>query len=136
VATGAGSTALAAGIVLIVVAAATGSTISYLAGAVVGGAGFGAAFSGGLRGLVTEIPPEHRASVLSAYYLVAYAALSVPAILAGIAVSHITLQSTFEIFGSIVAAIALLVAVEAFRTRPASASAETEQSETPLRRAA
>src|SRR5262245_43735174 len=38
--TSAGSIALATGITLIVVAAATGSTVSYLAGAVIGGAGF------------------------------------------------------------------------------------------------
>jgi hypothetical protein len=51
--------------------------------------------------------------VLSAYYLVAYGALSVPAILAGVTVSYITLESTFEIFGCIVAAIGLLVAFQA-----------------------
>src|SRR5262249_41114789 len=55
-ATAAGSAALAAGIILIVIAAATGSTTSYLAGAVIGGAGFGAAFLGGLRALVAQIP--------------------------------------------------------------------------------
>ena len=38
--------------------------------------------------------------------------------LAGLVVRRLGLQSTFETFGSIVAAIALLVAVEAWRTRP------------------
>src|SRR5262249_4343806 len=118
-ATAGGSIALAAGIALIVVAAATGSTTSYLAGTVIAGAGFGAAFLGGLRALVAQIPSEHRASVLSAYYVVAYLALSVPAIVAGVALSSITLESTFEIIGSIVAAIALVVAFLAWRTRPA-----------------
>jgi MFS family permease len=134
-ATAAGSVALAAGILLIVAAAATGSTASYLVGAVVGGAGFGAAFSGGLRALVTRIPPAHRASVLSAYYVVAYGALSVPAILAGLAVSYVTLEATFEVFGSVVAAIGLVVAFLAWRTRPA-ASAETARPEASLEAAA
>jgi MFS family permease len=124
----AGSVALAAGMILIVVAAATGSSAMYLAGSILGGVGFGIAFLGGLRALVAAIPPEHRAAVMSAFYLVAYASLSVPAVLAGLVVSHLGLQSTFEVFGSIVTGIALLVAVEAWRTRPA----RTGTSEAPV----
>jgi predicted MFS family arabinose efflux permease len=118
IAASAGSLALAAGMALIVLASATDSSAAYLAGSIVGGAGFGAAFLGGLRALVTAIPPGHRASVLSAFYVVAYAALSLPAVLAGIAVTHIGLQRTFETFGAAVAALALVVAYEAWRTRP------------------
>jgi hypothetical protein len=118
IATAIGSVALAAGMVLIVVAAASDSSAAYLVGSIVGGAGFGAAFLGGLRALVAVIPPEHRAAVMASFYVVAYASLSLPAVLAGILVTHISLQSTFEIFGSIVAAIALVVAFEAWRTRP------------------
>jgi predicted MFS family arabinose efflux permease len=119
-ATSSGSIALAGGIVLIAIAAGTGSTVLYLAGSIIGGAGFGAAFLGGLRALVTAIPPEHRAATMSAFYVAAYASLSVPAVLAGVAVTYISLQSTFEIFGSVVAAIGLVVAFEAWRTRPAA----------------
>ena len=129
IATSAGSIALAAGIVLIVVAAAIDSTAVYLAGAILGGLGFGATFLGGLRALVTQIPPEHRAAVMSAFYVVAYGSLSVPAILAGVVVTYITLQSTFEIFGSVVAAIGLVVAFEAWRTRPIQHSRPTERKE-------
>jgi MFS family permease len=113
-----GSIALAAGMGLIVLAAANDSSAAYLAGSVVGGAGFGAAFLGGLRALVAAIPPEQRAAVMAAFFLVAYGSLSVPAVLAGVLVTHITLQSTFEIFGTAVAAIALLVALQAWNTRP------------------
>jgi MFS family permease len=115
-----GSIALAAGMVLMVVAAATGSSGAYLAGAVVGGAGFGAAFLGGLRALIASIPPQHRAAVMSAFYIVAYASLSIPAVLAGLVVGRLGLSQTFEVFGCAVAALALLVALEAWRTRPAS----------------
>jgi MFS family permease len=113
-----GSIALAAGVLMIVIASATNSSVTYLAGSILGGAGFGAAFLGGLRALVAAIPPEHRAAVMSAFYVAAYASVSVPAILAGVVVSYISLQSTFEIFGSVVAAIGLVVAFEAWRTRP------------------
>ena len=114
----AGSIALAAGTLMIVAATSAGSASLYLAGSVVGGAGFGVAFLGALRALSAVIPPEHRGAVMSAFYVVAYAALSVPAIIAGMVVTPLGLQPTFEIFGSVIAAIALLVAVLAWRTRP------------------
>jgi predicted MFS family arabinose efflux permease len=115
---GVGSIALAAGMVLIVFAAASDSSAAFLAGSILGGAGFGAAFLGGLRALAAAIPQQHRAAVMSAFYVVAYTSLSLPAVLAGVVVAHVALATTFEIFGSVVAAIALAVAVEAWRTRP------------------
>jgi hypothetical protein len=118
VAASSGSIALAAGMVMIVLASASDSGVTYLVGSIVGGAGFGAAFLGGLRALVAAIPPEQRAAVIAAFFVVAYGSLSLPAVLAGVLVTHISLQSTFEIFGSAVAAIALLVALQAWRTRP------------------
>jgi predicted MFS family arabinose efflux permease len=114
-----GSLALAGGMALIVVAAANDSSGLFLAGSLLGGAGFGAAFLGGLRALVSVIPHESRASVMSAFYVAAYASLSIPAVLAGIVVTYISLTATFEIFGTVVALIALVVAAEAWRTRPA-----------------
>ena len=117
-ATSLGSLALSAGIVLIAVAAATGSTAAYLAGSLLGGVGFGASFLGGLRALVVKIPAEQRAAVLSAFFVAAYGSLSLPAIGAGVAVSYISLERTFEIFGIAVAAIGLVVAALAWRDRP------------------
>ena len=114
----AGSIALAAGTLLIVAAAATGSGATFLIGSLLSGGGYGIAFLGSLRILVAAIPPHHRAEVLSAFYVVAYLSLSVPAVLAGLVVGDLGLQSTFELFGSVVAVIALVLAFEAWRTRP------------------
>jgi len=114
----AGSIGLAAGMVLIVVATAAGSGTAFVVGTLLAGFGFGVAFLGGLRQLVVVIPPEHRAAVMAAFYVVAYASLSLPAVIAGLVVTHLGLDTTFEIFGSIVAGIALIAAVEAWRTRP------------------
>ena len=133
--TSAGSIALAAGVILIVVASGTDSSATYLVGSIVGGLGFGAAFLGGLRALVAAIPNEHRAAVMSAFYVVAYGSLSVPAVLAGIVVTHLGLESTFEIFGSVVAAIALIVAFEAWRTRPVSVRRRQQLPRREVRRA-
>jgi MFS family permease len=116
--TAGGSVALATGLLLIVLASAETSGALLIAGAIVGGAGFGVAFLGSLRALSVAIPHEHRAQVMSAFYVVAYSSLSLPAVLAGIVVTPLGLESTFEIFGIVVAALALLLAVEATRTRP------------------
>jgi MFS family permease len=113
-----GSIALAAGLLVIVLASADDSAALLMAGSLIGGAGFGVAFLGSLRQLAGAIPNEHRAAVMSAFYVVAYSSLSLPAVAAGILVTPLGLQSTFEIFGCIVAAIALVLAFEAWRTRP------------------
>ncbi len=113
-----GSLALAVGMLVIVAGVAAGSGALYLVGSAIGGAGFGVAFLGALRALSVVIPAEHRGAVMSAFYVVAYGALSLPAIVAGLLVTPLGLRPTFEIFGSVVAALALVVAFEAWRTRP------------------
>jgi predicted MFS family arabinose efflux permease len=113
-----GSIALSVGMLMIVGSVAADSAALYLAGALVGGAGFGVAFLGALRALSAVIPAEHRSQVMSAFYVVAYASLSLPAVLAGILVTPLGLRTTFEVFGAAVAALALVVASEAWRTRP------------------
>jgi MFS family permease len=113
-----GSVALAIGMLGVVAAASIESSALFMAGVVVGGAGFGVAFLGGLRTLSAAIPPEHRGAVMSAFYIVAYLSISVPAILAGVLVTPLGLEPTFEIFGSAIAALALVVAAEAWRSRP------------------
>jgi MFS family permease len=123
VGTAGGSVALATGMLLIVLAAAETSGALLIAGSIIGGAGFGVAFLGSLRALSVAIPHEHRAQVMSAFYVVAYSSLSLPAVLAGIVVTPLGLEPTFEIFGIFVALLALVLAVEATRTRPRAALA-------------
>jgi MFS family permease len=118
----AGSVALSAGMLIIVLASSMDSAALFLIGAVVGGGGFGVAFLGALRALSSAIPPEHRAAVMSAFYIVAYLSISLPAIAAGFAVTPLGLRPTFEIFGSVIAGLALVVAFEAWRTRPRAAA--------------
>ena len=62
---------------------------------------------------------------MSSFYIVAYSAISVPAIVAGAVVTSLGLRTTFELFGSVIAAIALVVATEAWRTRPRTGSYES-----------
>ncbi len=114
----AGGGALALGVALIALAAAENSAAALIAGLLVGGAGFGLAFLGSLRALSAQIPPTHRAGVMSAFFIAAYTALSIPAVLAGLATEPLGLNTTFEILGSAVAVLALILAIQAWRTRP------------------
>jgi MFS family permease len=113
-----GSVVLAGGLLTMALAASTDTAALFLTGAAVGGAGFGVAFLGALRALSAAIPNEDRAAVMSAFYVVAYASLSLPAILAGVLSNPLGLESTFELFAGVVAVLALVVAFEAWRTRP------------------
>jgi hypothetical protein len=69
------------------------------------------------------IPPAHRAEVMSAFYVVAYSSLAVPAIVAGVDVNHVGLDDTFRIYGLLVVALAATVAVLAARVRTRAAVA-------------
>jgi len=113
----AGSVGLAAGLLGIVLAAASQSGIIYVTAVAVVGAGFGAAFLGALRALSSVIPQDQRGSIMSAFYLVAYASLSLPAIAAGLLTTRIDLRTTFEILGSAIAPVAILVTALAWRSR-------------------
>ncbi len=116
-----GSVALAIGMLTVVAATSTDSGALYVGGSVIAGGGFGVTFLGALRALSAAIPPEHRGAVMSAFYVIAYASLSLPAILAGLLDTPLGLRTTFEIFGSAIAGLALTVALLAWRTRPRAA---------------
>jgi hypothetical protein len=66
------------------------------------GVASGVAFLAALRALSGAIPSGRGAAVTSAFYVVAYSALSLPAILAGVLVMPLGLDTTFEIFGGVI----------------------------------
>ena len=107
------------GVLLIVLASAENSAALLLIGALVGGAGFGVAFLGCCAARRSRSRNEHRAEVMSAFYVVAYSSLSVPAILAGIVVTPLGLQSRRSRSSAASSPRSRVVlALEAWRTRP------------------
>jgi hypothetical protein len=62
---------------------------------------------GALRVLGATAPPNHRARVMAAWYIVAYLAISVPAIGAGYTVRAAGAVHTFWIFGAGIVAVSL-----------------------------
>jgi len=118
-----GAAALAVGSVITAATVASGSLAGFLAGSVLVGLGFGGAFMGALRSLTSVLPPAHRAGVMAAFLVVAYASISIPAIGAGVASVHIGLDSATAWFGAAVAVVAAAVAVFGWfelQPRPAS----------------
>jgi len=121
--TAVGSLVMGIGVAALTVSLSTGSAALYLGASFVSGAGWGCAFLGSLRSLTTVIPEDHRAEVMSAFYVVAYASLSVPALLAGLAVTQWGLLDAARGFSAVVVLLTLIVAVGATMRRGAPTSA-------------
>ncbi len=113
--TASGATSLAAGMALAAIGVGTASAWLFLAATALAGSGFGLAFMGALRHLSGAIPADRRSEVMSAFYVVAYLSLSLPAIAAGLAAAPLGLDETFELFSAVVVGLALLVAAGGLR---------------------
>jgi MFS family permease len=104
----AGLVALIAGIGLTLGGISAESELLFLAGAAVAGLGFGPSFAGVFRALTQQAPLDQRAALVSSILAVSYIAFSVPAVIAGIAVTEIGLQETAEIYGAALIGVAAL----------------------------
>jgi MFS family permease len=102
-----GTIALAVGTVLFIVALASTSLALFVFAAIVAGGGFGAGFLGALRSVTQLAQPHERAALLSAVYVVSYLALSIPALVAGLLITHVGLRDTALGYGSFVALLAV-----------------------------
>jgi MFS family permease len=114
-----GSAVLAGGMALTAASLSTGSAALFLSATVITGGGFGVAFMGALRSLTQAVPEQHRAEVMSAFYVVAYFSIAVPAVAAGLVAPALGLEPTFRIFSGVVALLALGLSVTAARGRRA-----------------
>ncbi|MGW4135265.1 MFS transporter [Streptomyces mirabilis] len=119
---GAGSVALAAGTGLTLLALAGPSPLLFFLGTALSGLGFGTSFLGAFRSLAALTGPSQRAELFASAYIVSYLALSVPAVLAGLAVPSLGLRATTTYYGAVVIVLALLAAVSAVVVRNPAAS--------------
>ena len=104
-----------AGTMGIVTAVLAGSLALMVAGLVVGGVGFGAAFSGSLRLIMPLAGPQQRAGIVSAVYVVAYIAFGLPAIIAGQLAAPLGLLPTVVGYGGATIVLALISLVAQIR---------------------
>ena len=85
------------------------ATAPYASGGPIAGIGFGAAFQGAVRSVVPLAAPQERAGVLAVLYVIAYLAMGLPAVLAGIGVVYGGgMVATANEYGAAVMALAVL----------------------------
>src|ERR1700677_4389716 len=106
-----GSLLVALGVAITIVGISARSALPLFLGSVVAGLGFGAAFAGSFRTLTPLAQPNERASLVAALYLVCYSAFSLPAVIAGIAVTHYGLRDTAVVYAGVVIVLALTAAL-------------------------
>ncbi|WP_432841128.1 MFS transporter [Dactylosporangium sp. CA-092794] len=107
-----GTVAVLAGTAVVLIGIATGTLPLLWVGGLVGGAGFGATFSGALRAVGPLAEAHQRAGLFAAVFLVAYLSFGVPAIVAGQLVAPLGLLTTVLCYGGAVM-LAALVALAA-----------------------
>jgi MFS family permease len=113
-----GCLALVAGVAVTVAGVAAGSVALLLLGTTVAGGGFGVAFLGSYRLLVTLAHPGERGRLIAAVFVLSYLSFSLPTLAAGEAVGRIGLRTTALWYGSAVIGLALLsVAATTLATR-------------------
>ena len=104
----AGCLLLLAGVAVTFGAIAATTSVAFLAGTAVAGAGFGLGFSGAFRMTIALATPAESAGLVTAIFTVGYLAFSVPALIAGVAATKFGLHSTALVYS---ASLAVLVAV-------------------------
>lgn len=112
-----GSAALIVGLVLASIGLATSNSATFFAGAIATGIGFGLAFMAGTRRVTQAAPDAQRGEVLAAYFVIAYIAISVPAIIAGLVSTHLGITQTFYWFAAITSLIAAVVFASSAREK-------------------
>ena len=119
----AGCLALVAGTAVTAAAIEVTSAATLLTGTAVAGAGFGTAMTGSFRTVSALAPPGQRAGLISAYFIVSYAAFGIPVVVAGLATTHVGLHRTALVYCVVIAVLAAVAAgslIVRRRSRPGS----------------
>lgn len=104
-----GAAGIISGVAVMLAAVSYPTPPAFVLGAVLAGAGFGAGFQGAVRTVVPFATPLERAGVLSMIFVVAYLAMGVPAVVAGLLVADGgSVVSIAREFGGVVIGLALM----------------------------
>jgi len=128
----AGCLFLLAGAAATFAAIATTTAAAFLVGTAVAGVGFGVAFLGAFRTVAALAGPTDRAGLVAAIYTVNYLGFSIPALIAGEAVTRYGLRPTALVYCVVIAALVAVAAGSLIVRRrhlahvPGSAAAEVD----------
>lgn len=126
-----GCVVLIAGSALTSVAIATASAPTFVASTAIAGLGFGAAYLGAYRSLIDLAEPTQRSALVAAIFTVAYLAMAVPAIIAGLFTTHVGLRATAIGFSVTVAALAVVSVIATILTTHQPTSAVIDDTASP-----
>lgn len=101
-----GSVALVIGVAVALIGLHNASISIFFIGAVLTGLGFGPAWSGAFRLIISVAPTDQRAGLVSAIFVISYLGFSVPAIVAGIVSTQVGLLTTTTWYGVVVMVLA------------------------------
>jgi MFS family permease len=121
-ATAYGAVSMALGAVAVGAALAATSAVEFAAGAMAIGVGVGLTFNGNLRSIGAVTSPDSRSETFAAVYVLSYASLAVPTLVAGLAAPAVGMRPTsyaFLAFVALLSAAAVIVG-PASRTRSQS----------------
>ena len=127
-----GCLALVVGAVVTFAAIETSTAAVLFVGAAVAGLGLGPAFMGAYRSTVALAPPDDRAGLITAIYIVGYLSTGIPAVIGGIATSDYGLHETALVYSVAVAVLAAsAVALLAHRMATGTAMRGTHDADSP-----
>jgi hypothetical protein len=106
-----GTTALALGTGLGMIAIAQASLPGFLLTAVIAGSGFGTTFMGILRSITPTVGPAERGELFSTVFAISYLAFGIPSVAAGFAAPELGLDTTATIYGAVVVVLSVTAAL-------------------------
>lgn len=110
-----GTSSLAVGTALALLALSTGSLLGYILAVIITGAGFGVSFYGVVGTLAPTSPVEKRAGLFAAIYVTSYLSFGVPTVAAGFLASATSIPLTVAVYGILITALAAVAAIARVR---------------------
>jgi MFS family permease len=117
-----GSVFMVGGLLLVLYAVFAESTLLFLVGSVVLGTGWGPAYMAGFRAIAALAPPQHKAEILAAVFVVGYLFFSLPAIIVGLVATHFGLHPATLAFGAVATCMGALAGFGIRVAEPAAAT--------------
>jgi MFS family permease len=121
-----GCLALIVGMICLGLSIVTTQVLLLVLAGFIAGMGQGMIFRAGMGALSAKSPPDQKAAVTSAYFVVMYISISVPVIAVGFSVHTFGLRHVGEFFASLVAVIALLAMISMKRVQARQAAASRQ----------
>jgi MFS family permease len=124
-----GSLFMVVGLLMVLAAVWLESTLMFFVGSVVLGTGWGPTYMAGFRAIADLAPPQNKAEILAAVFVVGYLFFSLPAIAVGLVATHFGLHTATLAFGAVVICMGAIAGVGVHAAERAGAAAPSVKHE-------